>query len=227
MSHDFKEDPVHFSRSSSVGACVATLVAALVALGPGPARAQGAPGTWSGDLHAGVVLPGGGLSKVTSAGPTVGGGIMYRFLPNFGVRTDLTADLMDGNQDSQGNQFPSLKLLHIMAGLELDAPRPDWQDHPLTTALRVGVGLTHMATNHSEVAGPLSTFSHTYFTVMSGVRLGWQFNQYLNVFASGDAYLALGKRAASLPYTQASPEVGLFRNYWTFPLSIGAQVTIP
>lgn len=232
-----------FSRLSPIGSRTASagtrpvlvagavlVAAALVAAAPTAAAAQSAPdmtGTISGDLHGGVAIPAGGLAHVTSTGGAVGGGLMYRFLPNVGVRADLSADLMSSTHDSLGNKLPSLKLLHLTAGLQFDVPAPDWRSHPVSAALRVGAGITHISTNHQLVTGPLKNFAHTYFTVMSGVRLGWQLNRYVNLFASADAFLALGNSADAVPFTQQSPQVALFKNYWTFPLSLGAQVTIP
>lgn len=213
---------MQISRTHLAGAFVA---AALVLGSAGAARAQEPAPTLTGKAHAGIALPGGGLADITSAGPTVGVTGVYRFLPNFGARLDGTLDMMDGTQDSFGNLFPSMKLLHITGGIQIELPRPEWQDVPFTTTFHAGVGLTHMDANQSDVTGPVGQFSKTYFSVTSGLDLGWQFTPNIGAYAAADAHLALGKRGQLQVFADHSPEVGAFRNVWTFPITAGLRLT--
>lgn len=212
--------------SCSIPAGLAAALA-LLALAPAGATAQELAPSFSAQVHAGVAVPAGGMYKITSAGPSLGAGVLYRFLPNFGVRADFTADLMDGNQDSFGNPFPSMKLFHVTAGMQADLPRPHWQDVPLTTTVNLGVGLTRMNANQNDVPGPVGAFAKTFFAATGGVQVGWQFTPRFNLYASGQAYLTFGKRADFQVFADHSPEVAAFRNVWDFPFSLGARFTFP
>jgi hypothetical protein len=212
--------------SCSIPAGLAAALARL-SLAPAGAAAQELAPSFNAQVHAGVAVPAGGMYKITSAGPSLGAGVLYRFLPNFGVRADFTADLMDGNQDSFGNQFPSMKLFHITAGMQADLPRPHWQDVPLTTTVNLGAGLTIMDANQNDVPGPVGAFSKTFFAATGGVQVGYQFTDRFNLYASGQAYLTFGKRADLQLFADHSPEVDSFRNVWDFPFSLGARFTFP
>ncbi len=212
------------SRSIPAGLAAAL---ALLALAPVGAAAQELAPSFNAQVHAGVAVPAGGMYKITSAGPSLGAGVLYRFAPNFGVRADVTADFMDGNQDSFGNLFPSMKLWHITAGMQADLPHPDWQDVPLTTTVNLGVGLTAMKANQSDVPGPVGAFSKTFFAATGGLQIGYQFTPRFNLYAAGQAFLTFGKRADLQVFADHSPEVGSFRNVWDFPFSLGARFTFP
>jgi hypothetical protein len=215
---------VHSLRST---AALPAALGALFVLASGPAAAQELAPSMSAQLHAGIAVPAGGMADITSAGPSLGLGGLFRFLPNWGARLDFTMDMLDGNQDSLGNLFPSMKLLHLTGGIQADLPRPKWQDLPLTTTLNAGIGFTHMDANQNDVAGPVGAFSKTYFTATAGIQLGWQFSDRLNLYAEGQSYLTFGKRGSLDVFAAHSPEVGRFRNVWSFPLSVGARITFP
>lgn len=211
-----------FTRSKLAGALTA---AALVLGGASAARAQEPAPAFEGMAAAGVAIPAGGLADVTSTGVAVGGGLIYRFQPHFAVRADVNADMLDGTSDSFGNQFPSMKLLHVTGGFQVDLPKPDWQDVPLTTSVDVGLGLTHMSTNESDVPAPVGGFSKTFFAATGALRLGWRFDPHVEAFAQGRTYLTMGKRGDLLVFTNHSPEVGFLRTLWSFPITAGLRLS--
>lgn len=214
------------SRSSFI----VTVAGAAVALsGPAAARAQvpepAAPPAFEVMASGGIAIPAGGLADITSAGPALGGSVSYRFLPHFGFRAGVGADLLDGTQDAQGNQFPSTSMVHITGGLLVDLARPDWQDSPLTTSVDVGLGITHMKTNASDVPAPVGGFSKTFFAATGGLRIGWRFDEHVEAFGEGRTYMTLGKRGDLAVLSNHSPAVGSLRDLWSFPITAGVRVT--
>lgn len=213
---------------------LAVAVAVALAVVPSPVFAQddGEAAQFSVEARSGFSFPAGELKSLVDPGPTIGGGLGYDFHPNFGVRADVDVGFLQEDHDLAGQALPPMTALHLNGGLQVTFDRPDFQDFPLTTTLNLGLGLTRLSVDDSftnGVSAAYNDFTHTYFSVNGGLKLGWDVSEMVNVFASGTSHLVFMHDQDTRVLTE-DPNLALaaepFETTWIFPVSLGARVTV-
>lgn len=218
------------ARAGSLAPALALAALALSVL-PAAARAQATEGAgdravarpFAVEARGGVAIPGGRLADITDVGGSWGGGVVYRFLPNFAVRGDVDVGYLSSGSDSYSS-FPSMRLLHFGPSLEIDFKKPEDQDLPMAFRVNLGVGATSMKADHG-FAGPAGQFSHTFFTASGGAEVGYQFNEKVEAFAGGQAWLMVTSASDTRVLTDLSPAVQPFGSAWAFPVQAGVRVS--
>ncbi len=207
-------------RSAGLGAAV---VAAMV--WAGSATAQSGPFTVS--ARAGIALPAGDLHKIQDPGFHAGGALAFYFSKHVALRGEFSADFLNSMTDSDGEvPSPAMTLLHFNGGFEFNFTRPKWQDHPLTFLMAIGVGATSGTAKETYDDGTSVDWSQTMLTGNASAEVGWQFNESVNVYLAGYAYLMkFGKKNTEV-FADRSTDVEPFEIGWTFPVTVGVRLSL-
>lgn len=182
---------------------------------------------WSFEVRSGTVFTANELKDLANLGATAGVGFSYRFSRYFALRADGDVDILFGNPVGGGATAPDVRLWHYGGGFEVNFARPRYQDVPLTFAVNLGAGATTFDSDEFVAGGQAFDFSKTYFAANGGVRLGYAFNQTLDLFASGRAYLIFADKEDTSVFTLISNELKPMENVWSFPLTVGLRVSVP
>jgi hypothetical protein len=204
------------------------VVAALLAISAssGGAWAQ-ATGSFNVTAKAGVGIPGGDLWLIQDPGFHTGGAIAFYFTPNFAIRGEVTASLLNSIEDSFGNvPSPDMDLIHFGGGFEVNFSSWDWQRFPMTFVASLGAGATSVKAQESFSNGSSVDFSSTVFTANGAGEVGWQFNDSVNAFVSFQAYAMWFDEEETAVFADRSPEIEPFDLAWEFPVSLGVRISV-
>lgn len=179
---------------------------------------------WSFETRGGPVIPAGALSDIADVGIAAGASFAYQFHRNFATRVNLDLDFFDDVRDSERTLISQMNLVHVTAGLEARFDRPAWQDLPLTSAINVGLGLTHMNEDELLLPDKDEEFSETYFSVRLGAEIGYQLTDLFNLYVAGQGFLILIEKADTRPIAARSPEIDPFGVVWSIPITLGLRV---
>lgn len=211
---------MHFA--TKLGALLAT-GAFLVGL-PSPAAAQRHEHKVNVDGWGGVALPSGALDRVADVGAAFGGGLAWRFHPHFAVRGDVEVALLTEVSTGGVQVYAPMDLVHFNGGVEINFPEPSYQHTPLTFSLNLGAGATRM---QADATAFVPTFEATYFTLNSGMKIGYQVHEKVNVFARGALYLIVTDEDETAVFTGTPIPLDAFSEAWSVPITLGVRLTVP
>lgn len=197
----------------------------LLALGAQSSAAQETYSEFGVDPRLGVAFPVGDLADTHEFGFSAGLGVSYYFHRHVAVRGDVEVSVLDDESPQFGVVLaPPLTLVNFNAGIELDFPRPDYQEFPLTFRWYVGGGGTSMSASRDFPTGEDIDFSATYPSVTSAVKIGYQVAPDVETFVGGQAYLIFTDEAETLELVQRAPQAGPFGAAWSMPVTAGVQI---
>lgn len=215
---------MHFAKQSRAVLAAAVLLA-LPAMGQAQVTEKNAISV---EAHAGVSIPVGTFADINDVGGAYGGTLVWHFLPNWGLRADVDFNLLnDGKADSGVLLGPPVDLTYFGGGIELNFNQPSYQDLPLTFTVNLGAGMTKYNVDETYApTDPASVLDESYFTLQGGARVGYQLNEYLNLFVQMQTYFIFFDELDSQAYY--NPVEGIdssFNELWLIPVTAGLRVT--
>jgi hypothetical protein len=191
---------------------VAVLFASL-AFVPTPGKAQ-----LNFEARGGTSIPAGDLADLTDVGGSAGASIGYWIHPRLNLRLDGDVGILP----SQRAALPDLRLWNYGAGLEASVLSPASR---LTLLARVGAGATTLDTD--DFGGRDLTL--TYFALNGGLTVGYDATRSINLFATGQAYVAFGDEDELRALSSLAPELNGrgVDQLWSIPVQAGIRVTLP
>lgn len=206
-----------------------TLISILVLWGavspPAALRAQSASDRVAVDPRVGVAFPVGALADVNEFGAAGGLGLAYYFHPHIAVRGDVALSVLDDRSPAPGTVLaPTLSLFHFNGGIQFDFPRSKFQDAPLSFRWNLGFGGTRMSATRDFPSGEDVDFQHTYVTLNSGGKIGWEFTETVTAFVGGEAYLIFADEEETAELVKRAPAAEPFGASWAVPLTLGVEL---
>jgi hypothetical protein len=226
------------------------VVAALAAWLPGQAAAQ--QGSVSVDVHGGLSFPGGQLSEIQGPGPNAGLDVRYWLTDRVAVMGGGSVDLMSGADASElvvpttggltpflpAVDAPDVTFINYFGGVAFQLTPPGETAWDVEVDLGVGATTWDSDDFPEEVPeefdidedGQLETFGAEKFTDLSlhpGVKVGYQVNERLNIFARGRGNFAFPDEVDTQRFAIFDEDIDGrgFEDFWNIPLSLGVNLT--
>jgi hypothetical protein len=211
---------LQYATKTSALLAIALLIAA-------PAANAQEAGQISLEGHAGVGIPAGQMWDLTDPSGSFGGTLAWHFHPNWALRGDFDAILLnDGKDEFDVILSPPMDLIYFGGGFEVNFGRPIWQDVPFTFSVNVGAGVMSMNVDETFDAGhPAAAFDERYFTLNGGARLGYQVSNRLNIFAQGQSYLIIADENDTQVFMDPVAGIEPFDTAWVVPVTAGVRLT--
>lgn len=205
------------------------VMAALVAWLPGQADAQQVGVAVDG--YGGIAVPASDIGDFQNYGPSFGLGVEYMVTDRFFVRGSGAMNLLRGQEEDEISALfaaPDMTLLHYTAGIGARLSPPDETNWDVSLSLEAG-GTNVSTDDFPDAATPPEDgpdFSATYFTLSPGLRVGYIFNDRVNVFVRSQPHFAFADTEDTAVFTQFDVEVADngFESIWEVPLTGGLQV---
>lgn len=196
----------------------------LMFAAPSAADAQGVDHRWDVSLGAGssfatsdfADLPFGDLA------PTAGAEITYWLSPRIGIQANGNWErwLTDDQQLTGG---PDMNAFHYTLGATVNVLDPEQRLNVRANVAGGGTTLdTEMFLTPDDM---LSELSETYASVNGGLRVGYDVTSQVNVFARGQAHLVLADEDDTQVLASLSEDVQSFDEIWTFPTTVGLEIS--
>lgn len=179
------------------------------------------------EARGGIAIPTSDLSDLADEGPSFGVGISFPLNNRLSVRIDGDVDLLSGKDASgTGPEGPDINLYHYGAGLEYALVQPGASRWGID--INVGAGATTFDADDFDVMGTMVDFSETYFTVNSGLTLGYQVSPSINVFIGGQAFIMFADEDDTAIFSAINSELDPagFDNVATIPLTAGIKIAL-
>lgn len=205
------------------------VMAALVAWLPGQAEAQQVGVAVDG--FGGIAAPASDIGDFQKVGPSFGLGVEYMITDRFFVRGSGGLDMhrgQDADELSANFAAPDMTLFHYTAGVGARLSPPDETNWDVSLSLEAG-GTSVSTDDFPDAATPPQDgpdFSATYFTLSPGLRVGYIFNDRVNVFVRSQPHFAFADKDDTAVFTQFDVEVSDdgFESIWNVPATAGLQI---
>lgn len=179
------------------------------------------------EARGGIAIPTSDLSDLADSGPSFGVGVSFPLNNRLRLRVDGDVDLLSGNDASGTNpEGPDINLYHYGAGLEYALVQPGASRWGID--INVGAGATTFDADDFDVMGTPVDFSETYFTVNSGLTLGYQVSQGVSVFVGGQAFIMFADENDTAIFSAINSELDPtgFGNVVTIPVTAGFKIAL-
>lgn len=179
------------------------------------------------EARGGIAIPTSDLSDLADEGPSFGVGISFPLNNRLSVRIDGDVDLLSGKDASgTGPEGPDINLYHYGAGLEYALVQPGASRWGID--INVGAGATTFDADDFDVMGTMVDFSETYFTVNSGLTVGYQVSPSISAFIGGQAFIMFADEDDTAIFSAINSELDPagFDNVVTIPLTAGIKIAL-
>lgn len=214
----------------SVG--IAAVLAALLAWLPGQATAQ--EGTFAVDGHAGIAFPTSNIQNFQSIGPAFGLDFGYWISDRIQVRGSGALEMFSGKdaedlKNTLGDVgAPDLTMFHVFGGFAFRLSPPEDTRWDVTAS--VGGGVSSVSSDDFPAGSTPPTgesdFSESYFSLHTGLKVGYDVNDQYTIFVRGDGHFAFADPEDTAVFTQFDQEIerGGFEDVWDVPVTAGVQI---